>query len=80
MERDIDEAAEQMKGKESIEQLQAVKPTAEQIQPYVGTWRGTSGTVGGESMDTLLVITVKDGQAPARSRPWSTARPSTFSR
>jgi len=62
MERDIDEAAEQMKGKESIEQLQAVKPTAEQIQPYVGTWRGTSGTVGGESMDTLLVITVKDGQ------------------
>ena len=62
MERDIDEAAERMKGQESIEQLQADKPTAEQIKPYVGTWRGTSGAEGGGSTEAILVIAVKDGQ------------------
>ena len=62
LEKDIDEAAKVMKGKESLEQLLASKPTVEQMKPYLGVWKGTNGREGDDGETATLTLEVKNGQ------------------
>lgn len=63
IEQDIDKAEAMLKGKESVAQLLASPfPTADQMRPYLGTWRElkTTGAPNAE-VATTITFAVKDG-------------------
>jgi hypothetical protein len=66
---EIDEAAEALKGKETVEQLLALDPpTAVQIAPYLGVWKGHSWVDVDESRKSDITVTfsVENGRGVAK--------------
>jgi hypothetical protein len=64
IEHDIDKAEEMMKGKESVAELLASPPpSAEQMKPYLGTWRELK-PAGARNAEVATTVTfaVKDGK------------------
>ena len=50
-----------MRNQESIEQLEAAKPTAAEMQPYLGTWEGRNGMPDEPGTPVTLRLSIRDG-------------------
>jgi hypothetical protein len=60
----IDIAAKKMKGQPSVEEMMAmVKPTEEEMKPYLGTWDGTATVEDGPTTHVTITFSTKDGHA-----------------
>jgi pimeloyl-ACP methyl ester carboxylesterase len=66
----IDEAERAMKGQESVEQLLAASPpTADQMSPFLGVWKGTSWVSVDPGRKSAITITfsIEDGHGVAKA-------------